>query len=90
MLEDIRNDISKLISLYEKEKSERTRLQIALEKSDADNLTCRKHITELEQQIDNLKLTEAFLTPAGGDSGAKAKIDKLIREIDKCISLISE
>ena len=34
------------------------------------------------------KLTEAFSAAAPAD--AKAKVDKLIREIDKCISLLEE
>ena len=42
----------------------------------------------MEHQVDNLRLTEAFMAPAGSDSGAKEKIDRLIKEIDKCISLM--
>jgi septal ring factor EnvC (AmiA/AmiB activator) len=87
MLEGIKKDIEKLIALYEAEKAERTRLQSELLKSKADNETCRKQIEELEQQVNNLQLSEAFR--AGGDTAAsKEKIDKLIREIDKCISLL--
>jgi hypothetical protein len=44
----------------------------------------------LEQQVDNLHLTEAFRATTGNDSGAKDKIEKLIREIDKCISLLEK
>ncbi|MCI1640582.1 MAG: hypothetical protein LKI42_04830 [Bacteroidales bacterium] len=90
MLEDIREDIKKLISLYENEKAECTKLRDFLEKEKAENETYRKQITELEQQIDNLKLTEAFMAPAGSDSEARDKIEKMIREIDKCISLLEE
>ena len=38
--------------------------------------------------MDNLKLTEAFTSPSGGNAVAKERIDKLIREIDKCIALL--
>ena len=88
MLEDIKKDIERLIALYESEKTERIRLQSELSQSKADNESCRKRIEELEQQVDNLHLTEAFLTPAGSDSGAKDRIEKLIKEIDNCISLL--
>ena len=70
MLEGIKNNIEKLIALYENEKS------------------CLRRIEDLEHQVDNLRLTEAFMAPAGSDSGAKEKIDRLIKEIDKCISLM--
>ena len=41
----------------------------------------------LEQQVNNLHLSEAFGV-AGDGSAAKEKIEKLIKEIDKCISLL--
>ena len=87
MLESLRKDIEKLISLYEAEKAERVKLQSLLAESRAENETCRKHIGDLEQQVNNLQLSQAF--GAAGDPGAaKEKIERLIKEIDKCISLL--
>ncbi len=90
MLEDIKKQIEKLIALYEGEKLEKERLRDLLMQSKADNEACRKQIADLEKKVDNLVLTQAFTAPAGSDSGAKEKIDKLIREIDKCISLLEK
>lgn len=90
MLEDIKANIEKLIALYEGEKAERTRLASELEQSKTQHDACRKQIAELEQQIDDLHLAEAFRTSSGNGSGAKEKIEKLIREIDKCISLLEK
>ena len=87
MLESLRKDIEKLISLYEAEKAERGKLQALLAESRAENETCRKQIGDLEQQVNNLQLSQAF--GAAGDPGAaKEKIERLIKEIDKCISLL--
>ncbi|MBQ8061424.1 MAG: hypothetical protein IJ205_05745 [Bacteroidales bacterium] len=87
MLEGIRKEIEKLISLYEAEKAERIKLQSQLEQCKAENDACRKQIGDLEQQVNNLQLSEAF--GAGGDkAAAKVKIEKLVKEIDKCISLL--
>ena len=87
MLEGIKTDIEKLIALYEAERLERKRLQSELVQCKADNESCRKRIEDLEQQIDNLHLSEAF--GVGGDSSAaKEKIEKLVKEIDKCIALL--
>ncbi len=88
MLENIRKDIEKLIALYESERETKRRLQAELENSRSLNEAYRKQITDLERQVDNLKLTEAFVSPGGSDSAAREKIEKLIREIDKCISLL--
>ena len=87
MLESLRKDIEKLISLYEAEKAERVKLQSLLAESRAENETCWKQIGDLEQQVNNLQLSQAF--GAAGDPGAaKEKIERLIKEIDKCISLL--
>lgn len=90
MLEDIKKDIERLIALYEGERQKRLNLMSELEKSKAENESYRKQITDLERQVDNLRLTEAFTSSSGNDSGAKDKIEKLIREIDKCISLLGK
>lgn len=87
MLEGIKTDIEKLIALYEAERSERVRLQSELQRCKAENKSCGKRIEDLEQQVNNLHLSEAFGV-AGDGSAAKEKIEKLIKEIDKCISLL--
>ena len=87
MLGAIRQNIKRLIAAYEAERMERIRLQAELEQSRIENETCRKQIIELERQIDNLKLTEAFRS-SGSNPEARKKIDSLIKEIDRCISLM--
>ena len=88
MLEELRKDIEKLISLYEKERAARVKLEAELAQCKAVNESSRKQIEDLEQQVDSLRLAEAFMAPVGSDNGAKEKIDRLIKEIDKCISLM--
>ena len=88
MLNAIRQNIKRLIAAYEAERMERIRLQAELEQSRIENETCRKQIIELERQIDNLKLTEAFKASSGNSPEARKKIDSLIKEIDRCISLM--
>ncbi len=87
MLETVKEQIKRLIAAYETEKMERIRLTSELEQSKLQNEAYRKQIIELERQIDNLKLTDAFM--AGGDNAAaKKKIDSLMKEIDRCIALM--
>ena len=87
MLEDVRQQIEKLIARYEAGKAENERLRAELQACKETGETYRRRIMELESTIETLKLTEAFT--AGGDhQAAKEKMDKLIREIDKCISYL--
>ena len=88
MLDTLKQPIVKLIAAYETEKSERERLTKELEAVSVQNETYRKQIIELERQLDNLKLTEAFKASSGNSPEAKKKINNLIKEIDKCISLM--
>lgn len=88
MLEEIRKDFEKLVALYEGEREQRMRLEHELESSKAENDTCRKRIMDLEREVDNLKLTEAFTGSGGSNSAAREKIEKLIKEMDRCISLL--
>ena len=88
MLETVKQKIKQLIAAYEAEKMERIRLQAALNQVQTQNEAYRKQITELERQIDNLKLSEAFKAGGEGSPEAKKKINSLIKEIDRCITLM--
>ena len=87
MLDTVKQKIMQLIAAYESEKAECERLRVELEQYRQKSESYEKQIIELERQIDNQKLAGAFMT--GSDTAAsKKKIDKLIKEIDKCISLM--
>lgn len=89
MLEDIKSNIAKLIALYESEKQRADALEAKLAQSMEQSEDYRKQITELNQQIDTLKLASAF-TSGGDNRAAKDQVAKLIREIDKCIKLLEK
>jgi len=87
MLDDIKTNIAKLISLYEAEKHRADALAAKLAQKEEEVSVYKEQITDLNQQIDNLNLMSAF----GVESDpvqAKERINKLIREIDKCIKLL--
>ena len=88
MIGKLKERIQQLIAIYEKEKAERIRLESELEKSESQNAEYAKQITELERTIDNLKLADAFKAGNADNTEARKKIDKLIKEIDKCITLM--
>ena len=88
MGEKLKKRIQQLISAYETERAEHQRLQIALDQACIQNEAYRQQITELERTIDNLKLADAFKAGNADNAEAKKKIDRLIKEIDKCITLM--
>lgn len=88
MLEDVRKNIERLIALYERERQTKENLVIELRSKDAEIDSYKKQISDLERQVDNLKLIEAFTAHEEGSAAAREKIDKMISEIDRCISLL--
>lgn len=89
MLEEIKKDIAKLISLYEAERQRADSLAERLSRSESEIASYKEQITGLEHQIDNMKLSNAF-TASGDNREAKERLDKLIREIDKCIAMLEQ
>ena len=87
MLEDVKSNIARLIALYEAERQRADTLAGKLDASEEKNLQYKEQIADLNQQIDNLDLLRAFQA-AGDPAESKARIDRLIHEIDKCIKLL--
>ncbi len=89
IIKSLRFRIEKLISLYEAEKSKNSVLQenntiLQRQLFEKDN-----EIEELQVKYNNLRLAKT-LTGDGDDSHeAKIKINRIVREIDKCIALLN-
>ena len=90
MLENIRKDIERLVAAYEAENSRRIFLEEEVRQHKENEEIYRKQIAELEKQIDNLRLKNAFLTASGDNIVARERIEKLIRDIDRCIALMEK
>ena len=89
MLENVRTQIEQLIARYEAEKAENNRLRQELHTCEETGAALRKQIKELESEIETRKLTEAFSGGATTED-VRDKVDKLIKEIDKCISYLED
>jgi len=51
----------------------------------------KEKLTEIEKKYNDLKLAQAFSSPSmEGNKEAKQKINKIIREIDSCITLLKK
>ena len=88
MISDLRSKIERLISLYEREKQRGDELASQLEASRAEMADKKQQITELKSQIDHYKLAGAF-TSSEDVQASKERLNKLIRDIDKCIKLLA-
>ena len=85
-----------------REKMQSVKLQINRQQEDNEQLKKRNEdlnnkiqqkevlIKELEQQNKKLKLAKSFLAESEDVHDAKIKINRLVREIDKCIALLNK
>lgn len=78
-----------MLELYQKEKTENEQLKkrsIELEerlKLDGNRLN------ELEEKYNRLKISKALIASSNGVHDAKLKVNRMVREIDKCIALLN-
>lgn len=50
----------------------------------------KEQIRTLESDVEILKLAKAYGDDSTADRGAKAKINEMVKEIDKCIALLND
>jgi cell division septum initiation protein DivIVA len=80
--------VSRLISLYEKEKEKVLLLKDRIEKLKEQVKSLETEIEEFKETNRKLKLATAFKSNKEA-SDAKKIIDDLVREIDRCVTLLN-
>ncbi len=86
----LKGHIEKIISSYESAVYENNILKEKLAASQAELETSKRTVKELTDKLELLQLTNAFKGSSQDIKEAKQRIAKLIREIDKCISLLND
>ena len=86
----LKNHIEQIISKYELALSENAVLKGELDgcRTELENKTNR--IKELEKKVELMQLGEAFKASSEDVKEAKRKIGRIVREIDKCISMLND
>lgn len=89
LLDELKNKIKNLNTLYTESRQrniqsseEIENLKEALEKQ-------KDEYEELKEKYNTLKTAKSILAPEQDNHEAKIKINKMVREIDKCIALLN-
>ena len=86
----LRNNLKQIINLYVKQKEENKRLnQINSELTNKITLLSKEK-EELKIKGTNTNMTKAFIDASGSNHDAKIKVNRIVREIDKCIALLNK
>lgn len=90
VVDSLENRISKVLHKLEVLKQNNAKLQADLEVTQKKAAHQEKIISSWEEKYESLKLANSILGSDESKREAKLKINGLIREIDHCISQLSE
>ena len=88
MIQDLQANLEKLISAYETQKGRADRAEAELEECRKTLEDTKEKNKQLEEKIDNLSLRSVFTSSPADGRDAKARIDRLIKEIDNALALL--
>ena len=89
ILEGIKHKIQRVKSRLQEQQDENMRLK--LEHEELQQLVQQKQsvINDLEEKSQKLSLVKGIMADGEGSQDAKVQINKIVREIDKCIALLN-
>ena len=86
----VESQVVQLLARYNKLKEENAELKRDLKKTTDDLDAAKVEITELKANYERLKLAKAYGWDEKSKRKANNRITKLVRDIDKCLGLLSE
>ena len=90
VIQKLKGHIEQIISKYELALSENISLKEELEKHKTDLEEKNNKIKELEQKVEQMQLADAFAASTDDVKEAKKRIGRIVKEIDKCISMLND
>ncbi len=85
----LKDKVKKLLSLYNNLKAENTELKNQTEEYKTQIKNKDAELDFLKNKYNKLKLAKSLLASTGDSHDAKIKINRIVREIDKCIALLN-
>ena len=82
--------VRQLILKFQELKKENQDLYAMVEKAEKDIKDLQAKITQKDNDYNALKMAKMMTITDGDLEAAKARIQKLIREVNKCITLVSD
>ncbi len=81
--------IDKLITQYKRSLEKVEQQKLTIDELSEELSTLKSENKRLKEELKTSRLAKA-ISRGSGDTDAKAKIESLVREIDKCIALIDK
>ena len=82
--------VRQMILRFQELKKENEQLQTLVEKNEQDVKALRAQLTQADNDYQSLKMAKMMEITDGDLENAKAHIAKMIREVNKCIAILSD
>jgi len=90
LLVDFKLKVKQIIAKHESLKKEKNQLLERIGELEGSIIQLRQENSLIEQKYENLKLAKMLDVSEDENKDAKNRIQKLVREIDKCIALLNK
>lgn len=90
IIAELRKNLKQIISLYQKKKEENRQLKEENANLKKTVLTLKNETDSYSEKYDTLQLAKTFTEASGSKHDAKIKVNRIVREIDKCIALLNK
>ncbi len=87
---EIQTKVRALILQFQNLKKENEELYAMLEKNEADVRQLRQQLLDKQQEFDAFKAAKLLEVSDGDIQSARERLAKLIRDVNKCIAVLSE
>ena len=82
--------VRQMILRFQELKKENEDLYAIVEKNENDIKTLQAQLAQADKDYNALKMAKMLTITDGDLEGAKARVQKLIRDVNKCITILSE
>lgn len=89
MIDRLRARVVALVGAYERVKGDLEKRTAERDKLLAEREEAERKVAALEQRIQVLELAEGMEGVSGGSKAARERVNKLLREVDRCLALMN-
>ena len=82
--------IRQMILRFQELKKENNALHVQLQKDEQEIQSLKSKLAQADNNYNSLKMAKMLEITDGDLEGAKARVSKMIRDVNKCISLLSD
>ena len=82
--------VRQMILRFQELKKENNALHVQLQKDEQEIQNLKSKLAQADENYNSLKMAKMLEITDGDLEGAKARVSKMIRDVNKCISLLSD